>query len=143
MLALAADVTMERTQMMAAAAAITTSTTWNNGSTLDAVTITGGTEASPVVITVNGSVSVNNTITVESGYVKFTGGGNLNWKSAPSNAFVVEDGANVSFENVTLDGGGKTFLRASLLFCGTVTLKAGTTIQNFTSSGGSGSYTGK
>lgn len=120
---------------------VTASTTWQGN--ISSVSITGGSSAdSAVVITVSGTVDVSGTITVASGYVKFTGSGTLKWSSAPTNAIVVKEGANAVFENVVLDGNSKTFSQSALMLYGNVTLGNGVTVQNFYSSGGSGSYAG-
>ena len=125
-----------------AAEAVTASAVWEDGTSVSAVTITGGGASNPVVITVHGNVTVSGTITVSSGYVKFTGGGTLQWTGGSSNAMVVEQSANAVFENVTIDGNHNTFSRSAFLFYGNVSLKAGTTVRNFRSSGGSGSSAG-
>lgn len=125
-----------------AAEAVTASAVWEDGTSVSAVTITGGSASNPVVITVHGNVTVSGAITVSSGYVKFTGGGTLQWTGGSSNAMVVEQSANAVFENVTIDGNHNTFSRSAFLFYGNVSLKAGTTVRNFHSNGGSGSSAG-
>ena len=135
----------ERIQPWSVEGEITADMTWANGSSVSEVTIKGGTtENSAVVITVEGSVTVTDTITVSSGYVRFTGGGSLNWQSSYiNNAIVVQDGANSVFENVTLDGSkGNRFRQSALLFQGTGTFGNGTKVQNFSSDTGSGAYAG-
>ena len=124
---------------------ITSDMTWADGSTVSDVTIFGGvSEQSPVVITVGGSVTVTGTIMVSSGYVRFTGGGSLNWQSSNiDNAIVVQEGANTAFENVTLNGSNvNRFRRSALLFQGTVIFRNGTKVRNFASDTGSGAFVG-
>ncbi|MCM1234732.1 MAG: sortase B protein-sorting domain-containing protein [Muribaculum sp.] len=127
---------------------IESSTTWNNNDTVSNIKIIGGTESAPVVITVDGTVIVNGTLTISSGYVKFTGGGTLQWSSNYAlNAIVIEEGANVTFENVTLDGNknNKTFSRSALLIKGTAVFNGGTTVKDFSSNttiGASAGYKG-
>ncbi len=124
---------------------ITSDMTWADGSTVSDVTIKGGvSEQSPVVITVGGSVTVTGTITVSSGYVRFTGGGSLNWQSSNiDNAIVVQEGANTAFENVTLNGSNvNRFRRSALLFQGRVIFGNGTKVRNFASDTGSGAFAG-
>lgn len=112
---------------------ITSSTTWADGVTVSDVTITGGASAQDaVVITVSGSVTVTGTIEVASGHVRFTGGGSLNWENSRDCAVVVSEDGNVVFENVTLDGGKTTSFEREAFYCqGTLTLRGGTTVQNF------------
>ena len=114
--------------------AITEDTAWDEDSVVGNVTIRGGaTEQDTVTIAVTGSATVTGTITVESGYVKFTGG-SLKWQGSLNNALIVKEGADVRFENVTLDGSGVTeFEESALIFHGAVTLGQGTTVQNFRS----------
>ncbi|MCM1326636.1 MAG: hypothetical protein NC094_04855 [Bacteroidales bacterium] len=118
------------------------SETWTDGKQIASKTINGGTESEPVVITVSGTVQVSETITISSGYVKFTGGGSLQWASGPRNAIVVAEGANVVFENITLDGNDKSFTYSALLIQGTAAFHTDTTVKNFTSNGRSGSGAG-
>ena len=125
-----------------AAEAVTASAVWEDGTSVSAVTITGGSASNPVVITVHGNVTVSGTITVSSGYVKFTGGGTLQWTGGSYNAMVVEQSANAVFENITFDGNHNTFSRSAFLFYGNVSLNAGTTVRNFRSNGDSGSRAG-
>lgn len=123
---------------------VTESATWGDGTQInDDVTIQGGSRQSPLEVTVSGNVTISRCITVQSGCVKFTGGGSLNWSDGLWNALVVAEGADVVFENVTLDGSGaKPFSRSALLLQGTVTFGSGTRIQNFSSTGASGSGEG-
>lgn len=123
---------------------VTESATWGDGTQInDDVTIQGGSRQSPLEVTVSGNVTISRCITVQSGCVKFTGGGSLNWSDGLRNALVVAEGADVVFENVTLDGSGaKPFSRSALLLQGTVTFGSGTRIQNFSSTGASGSGEG-
>lgn len=121
---------------------ITDSVTWND-ETISDITISGGTESNPVVITVSGSVEINGTLSIDSGYVRFTGGGTLNFLSNSANAIVVQEGADVTFENVALDGANYTWSSSALLLYGNVTLKSGTSIRHFQSTGGSGAYAGR
>ncbi|MCM1494061.1 MAG: hypothetical protein NC180_12695, partial [Muribaculaceae bacterium] len=124
----------------AAADSMESSTTWNG--TVSSTEITGGTESAPAVIKVDGTVKVDGTLTISSGYVKFTGGGTLQWSSAATNAVVIKEGANVTFENVTLDGNNKLFINSALLIEGTAAFCAGTTVKAFRSSGYSGAGAG-
>lgn len=116
--------------------------TWNGTVSGSQLAVAGGSEANPLVVTVSGDVSVSGCINVNSGYVKFTGNGSLKWNAAGQNALVVAEGANVAFENVTLDGGTETFSMSALLLKGTVIFGNGTTVQNFKSTGTSGSGEG-
>lgn len=125
-----------------AAEAVTASAVWEDGTSVSAVTITGGSASNPVVITVHGNVTVSGAITVSSGYVKFTGGGTLQWTGGSSNAMVVEQSANAVFENITLDGNDNTFSGSAFLFRGNVSLNAGTTVKGYQSRTNSGSSAG-
>lgn len=87
---------------------ISTSQTWYDGDVISgAVTITGGTEEAPVVIRVLGTVTQKATIEVTSGYVTFTGGTLLRDGSFTTKEMlnIHNDGANVTLENITVDGG--------------------------------------
>ncbi len=115
-----------------AAAQANDNETWNEDSAISTMTISGGTESDPKVITVTGNVTVSGKLTI-SGHVKFTGGGVLKWSSERNTALEVAEGASAVFENVTLDGDNTYFSYSALLFRGTVEFGAGTTIQNFES----------
>lgn len=88
-----------------------------------------------VTVTVSGKLTIDGNVTIK-------GGGTLRWTSAGGNAMEVQEGAQVELENVTLDGNKISFSRSALLFRGNVTLKNGTVIENFKSTGGSGSSAG-
>ena len=85
---------------------ITSDTVWNDGDVVsNAVTIAGGTAEAPVVVTVNGTVTLANTIKVTSGYVRFTGGGTLlRDTSNTNNMLQVDYNGHAVLDDITLDG---------------------------------------
>lgn len=121
--------------------------TWRDGTVIEANTdegiyeLAGGTKKDPLVITVEGTVTVPRGIYITSGYVKFTGSGTLKWKenddyddgydSYLDSALGVEAGADVTFENVILDGNSITFYQSAFLLEGNVSLSGSTQIRNF------------
>lgn len=121
--------------------------TWRDGTVIEANTdegiyeLAGGTKKDPLVITVEGTVTVPRGIYITSGYVKFTGSGTLKWTrnddyddeydSYLDSALGVEAGADVTFENVILDGNSITFYQSAFLLEGNVSLSGSTQIRNF------------
>ncbi|MCM1119842.1 MAG: hypothetical protein NC543_10865, partial [bacterium] len=112
---------------------ITSNQTWNTQ------TLAAGTYTIPsgVTVTVSGKLTITGNVTMN-------GGGTLRWSSAgrEKNALEVQEGAQLTLENITLDGNRISFSRSALLLQGNVTLNNGTVIKNFKTSGGSGSPAG-
>lgn len=85
---------------------ITLDSDWNDDDVISSdVTITGSADAAnPVVITVNGTVTVNACITVSSGYVTFTGGTLQRGSSNTGKLLDVSDDGTVNLGAITIDG---------------------------------------
>ena len=131
---------------------ITSDTVWNDGDVINgAVTISGGTAEAPVVITVHGTVTMSNEVTISDGYVKFTGGGTL-IRSDENNSysFLRIKYGNVILEDITLDGANVEFTNrdgnytgvnsAVVVESGSLTLNDGAIIQNNIKRSNIGSY---
>ena len=111
---------------------ITSNQTW------DTQTLAAGTYtiSSGVTVTVSGKLTIAGNVTIN-------GGGTLRWSSAGGdNALEVEEGAQLTLENVTLDGNNIWFSYSALLLGGNVAFKNGTVIQNFKTRGDRGSSAG-
>ncbi len=84
---------------------IAESQTWDGKIISEDTTITGSTdENNPVVITVNGTVTVNNTITT-AGYVKFTGSGMLKRGASNLAKNMLQVNGTTTIDGITTDGG--------------------------------------
>ncbi len=119
---------------------ITASAAWNNGDTIDyPVTIKGGTEAAPIVITVNGTVTVNQQITITDGsHVRFTGIGTLQSGTLANHLSViaVKKGSFLTMDSITINGTGTETNNGGgvSVHMSTFTMNSG----SITNSGGSG-----
>ena len=98
------------------ASVITSDVTWNDGDVIDATTISGGTEDAPLVITVNGTVTINGTLRLSSAaisnvkFVAGTEGATLIRAEGFAGQMLYAEGVsgnfhNITFEGITLDGG--------------------------------------
>jgi len=121
---------------------ITENMVWNDGDVISsAVTISGGTQSSPVMITVNGTVTVNAAIEI-TGHVCITGGGTLQRGTGGFAMLKVNDGGSLTTYNVTIDGNtmvGSYNRGIEVASGGSLVINEGTVLRNHTPEGSEGS----
>lgn len=116
--------------------------TWNDG---DSINETLTVKGENTTISVNGTVQVNSPIFVESGNVKFTGGGTLVLAANSTSGMINITGGSVTLENITLDGGGDGGVSGRALYISSppenvnLVINEGTVIRNFVNAAGYGS----
>lgn len=135
---------IQQSSISLGASTVTSSQTFS--SNIAATTIQGGSEASPIVITISGALSLTGQITISSNsYVRFTGvnDGKLTRGFRRSYYLYINSGAHVSFDNIILDGNKSTYGSFSSKCYGIyvdssyLVINDGTIIQNFQGERGS------
>ena len=109
---------------------ISSNVTWNDGDVIDsAVTLSGGSEGTPMVVTVSGTVTVNAEICV-TGNVRITGGGKLVRNKTYTSMLKVSSGAQLTLDNITVCGNDVSVYDGNAIYVsgGSLEINEGTTL---------------